>query len=172
MTTIVATRTSLYSDSRISFGGAHFASNKLFRVGASILGISGHVVDNLLFIDWFKNGANRDNSPKFSGDNTFDVLELSPDGLFAWDDTLMRIEVTDPFMAVGSGYMAALAALHLGASPEVAIETACKVDRMSGGPVQVLPLIDPYGNPNSNPKGTDSPSRKRSGRSKTGSIHP
>jgi ATP-dependent protease HslVU (ClpYQ), peptidase subunit len=158
MTTVVATRTSLYSDSRFSFSGAHFNSRKLFQVGDSLLGISGHVGDNLKFVEWFRS-KNPDVSPEFSEDNSFDAIELSPEGLFVWDSSLQRMEVLDPFIAVGSGYMAALSALHLGASPEVAIETACKVDRASGGPLQVLHLSPPILNVNhtaSHPKGTDS----------------
>jgi hypothetical protein len=161
MTTVVATREALYSDSRVSFGGAHFTSKKLFRIGDSILGISGTVTDNLKFLDWFSH-QNPDESPEFTEDDSFDVVELSPEGLFVWDNALRRIEVIDPFIAVGSGYMAALAALHLGSSPEVAIETACKIDRSSGGPLQTLHLNPSHGSPINNSKGPDSTPGARS----------
>lgn len=165
MTTVVATRTALYSDSRCSFGSAHFHSPKLFRVGKSIFGFSGTVTDSLKFIEWVK-GQDLEDIPEFSKEDSFDILEVSPEGIFAWDDALIRMEVLDPFMTVGSGYMAALAALHLGSSPEVAIETACKVDRASGGPLQTLTLIPNDTSNKLNPKGTDSPPRARSSRSK------
>lgn len=162
MTTVVATRTALYSDSRCSFGPAHFTSKKLFKVGKSIFGFSGSMTDSLKFIQWAKD-RDQENIPEFFKEESFDVLEVSPEGIFVWDNELVPMEILDPWATAGSGHMAALAALHLGSSPEVAIETACKVDRASGGPLQVLHLSQPHnGKPTNNPKGADSSPRARS----------
>jgi 20S proteasome alpha/beta subunit len=46
------------------------------------------------------------------------------------------------FHAIGSGADAALAALHMGASAEQAVEVAIKVDQGSGPPIGVLRVSD------------------------------
>lgn len=148
MTTLVATRQGVYSDSRCSFGPSLFHSKKLFQIEGSVYAISGDIPDCLKFLEWVVEKDTND-TPEFSKEDSFDVLEVSPEGIFLWDGALCRMEVLDPFIAAGSGHMAAMAALHLGSSPEVAIETACKVDPASGGPLQVLHL--PHPNPQCQP---------------------
>jgi hypothetical protein len=159
MTTVVATRDALYADSQASFGDSFFESKKLYRIKDSILGISGTSTASRKFLKWFET---RDNCLEFNEDDSFTTLELSPNGLFMWDHNLTPIEILSQHMAIGSGHMAALAALHLGSSPEVAIETACKLDPHSGGPLQVLHLTPPNGNPINNSESPDSPSGTRS----------
>lgn len=163
MTTVVATRTALYSDSKCSEGNVSFKTTKLFQVGDSLLGVAGTLTAALKFIKWFKK-QDHDEPPilKDADGDDFDVLEVSPKGIFMWDNDLTPIEVLDPFYAIGSGRLAALAALHLGSSPEHAVETACLVDSYSAGPVQTLTLSN-HGKPTTNnPKGADSSPRARS----------
>ncbi len=166
MTTVVATRTSLVSDSKCSEGSASFKTTKLFQVGDSLLGVAGTLTAALKFIKWFKK-QDHDEPPILGETDDFDVLEVSPNGMFIWDRDLTAIEILSPFYAIGSGRMAALAALHLGTSPEQAVETACLIDSHSSGPVQVLrlPPIHLPPNPNGNPshtKGRSSSTKARS----------
>jgi hypothetical protein len=140
MTTIVATRTLMVSDSRISEGNAHFHSPKLFRSGDSILGLCGDWEDALKFLEWFNEGADLNAAPDYD-DNTFDALELNHEGLYAWDKGLRRVPILNPYYAVGSGAQAALGALYMGATPAQAIEAASLIDLFTSGPLQQFHLL-------------------------------
>jgi hypothetical protein len=164
MTTVVATHSMLVSESRVSEGNRHFHGTKLFRVGDSILGLCGDWNAALMFLEWFQSSKKRKDAPEFSEDDSFDALEVSPEGLFAWDHHCRRVEILSPHYSIGSGSLAALAALHLGTTPEQAVEAACAVDMYSSGPLQTLHLIPPsHGKPTSdNPKGRSRSPKARS----------
>lgn len=142
MTTIVATRTLMVSDSRISEGNSHFHSPKLFRVDDSILGLAGDWEDALKFLEWFTAGADPNATPEYE-ENTFDALELNHSGLYAWDKGLHRVTILNQHHAVGSGAQAALGALFMGATPEQAIEAASQIDMFTSGPIQMFNLLPP-----------------------------
>lgn len=52
-------------------------------------------------------------------------------------------EATGDFFAMGSGQVAALAAMHCGASAKKAVEIACKLDAGSALPIHYLNLANP-----------------------------
>jgi hypothetical protein len=59
------------------------------------------------------------------------------DGRAIWlfDESVHPYPLNDPFAAIGSGAMAALAAMHLGSNPRQAVKVAAKVDPSTGGSV-------------------------------------
>lgn len=145
MTTIVGTKFKMCSDSKVNIdrGAMHdtsFSTSKIMRIRGALVGTAGEVNNTNKFEKWF--GTKRA-KPRFSKNADFEALVLSADGkLYHYDETCSPSEITQPFFAIGSGAHAALGALHAGATPELAVEIAIKIDTLSGGDVQTLELYD------------------------------
>lgn len=147
MTTVVAdTRRKLIaSDSLITTYGnlTQYRSDKLYRAGGSIFGEAGDVEAGLRFRRWAQDGMPKKDRPRFVGydQDLFYALELSPDGLWIWDATMVRQSVREEVYAIGSGHKIALYCVNvLKLSVEEAILEAAKIDIHTAGPVQVLEL--------------------------------
>jgi hypothetical protein len=122
-----------------------YRSDKLYRAGGSIFGEAGDVAAGLRFRRWAQDGMPKKDRPKFSGysDDDFSVLELSKEGLWMWDATMVRQKVMDPVYAIGSGARIAMYCVSiLKMDAEAAILEAAKVDIHTAGPVQILRLND------------------------------
>ena len=148
MTTIVANLEGMAADQRVSVDGApHYKAAKIFRIGDSLFGTSGDGMMSLLMIDWLRKGAkNRPALYKLWGDyerSAFWILELNPSGLYLWDGWAIPEKLEDARYAIGSGAMAAMAALDGGASLEDSVKRAIGLDQYSGDPVQVEWLLPP-----------------------------
>lgn len=64
----------------------------------------------------------------------FECLVAGNDGkLMLYDEDLLPTEITLPFYAIGTGRMAAFAAMEHGATAKEAVETAAKYDPYTGG---------------------------------------
>lgn len=144
MTTIVISRkhACMASDSRMTGYHAYVSSRKIERIGESLYGGCGDAEAIEVFFEWARGGKIKKNKPKWGDDNVpeFEVVELSPTGLFIWSTRFVPIPVDADFWAVGSGGMAAMGALHCGKTPEEAVEIAKLCDEYSGGAVVVYPL--------------------------------
>lgn len=66
------------------------------------------------------------------------ILAALADGRFFYIEESGWVQTAGPFLAIGSGAMAALAAMHMGASARRAVAVAIKLDHQSGGPVRAL----------------------------------
>lgn len=118
---------------------------KLFKIRDSIYGTRGDNHSNML-VEW----AQRDFKPKLkpdlvykAGDADFTVLELSPVGIFIWDEFFTRIALKDKNYAVGSGAKIALYCMRvLKQTPQQAVEEAAKIDEYTALPVDVWNLHD------------------------------
>ena len=74
-------------------------------------------------------------------DNSFSVLHLKKDlTLWLYGDHFQPTPVLDDVYAIGTGDDIARTALHLGKTPEEAMELACELDFNSGPPVVVETL--------------------------------
>lgn len=139
MTTIVADKTRMVSDSRVSGNNnIVYEAPKLFKKGSAIIGCAGDNDSIEYFIKWY---GSKKRKPLFK-DGSFDALVLEPDGLFTYDETCSRDLVLGNFHAIGSGGHAALGALYMGADLETAVKIACKVDKYSGEPLQIMELTN------------------------------
>lgn len=144
MTTIVGTKDVLVSDSKIIMeklgdkAETQYEGPKLYRKGEAIIGTAGSHVLGEIFVKWF--GTKKKKPTQFGKDVDFEALVLTKDGLYHYDEYLSGGKVLQPFFAIGSGSHAALGALHMGANAEMAVRVACKVDTMSGEPIQVMKL--------------------------------
>lgn len=147
MTTIVATRELIVSDSMVSI--AHkdiwYPATKLVRGPGLIAGASGDGGDCTRFLQWAANGF-RGAVPKFSDTTTEDqvlALVVKKDGIYAWSVGDPEPEkVNADYFAVGSGGKAARIAMKYGADPIQALRDAIEVDLWSGGEIQTLRLIE------------------------------
>jgi hypothetical protein len=148
MTTIVGTKDRLVSDSKIIMdkvnekaGSTQYTGPKLYRKGSVIIGTAGGFDMGEAFMKWY--GTKKKKPSGFGKGADFEALVLTEKGLYHFDEFLCGGLVEQPFFAVGSGAQAALGALHMGATPEQAILVACKVDSMTGEPVQIMDLHAP-----------------------------
>jgi hypothetical protein len=144
MTTIAYRDGVLAADSRLTVdygSGArkHFC-RKLFRKKITegkksydvIIATAGESSPGMVFVDWYGSGKPvPDLFLHLGGD--FTCLVLTPKGLFEYDVYCRAEEIEEDFYAVGSGSMAALAALHCGKSALEAVRIAMRIDPYTGG---------------------------------------
>jgi len=122
-------------------------TKKLFRCGPMIVGFSGNLMDGLAFVRWCEAGMDMSSLPEFrmyrGSDDApdFRALVLSAEGLTEWSEHFQPIPWGEGPMAIGSGQMAALAAMCMGATAQKAVSVACNVDHNSGGDIQVEALL-------------------------------
>jgi len=136
MTCIAATLKEMAADSRITGDVIHNVE-KTFRHGQSIFGVAGDWDACLKFMDWIKTPK----APKPSLDAaTFEAMELRSDGIYLWGSSLHPYRITGEFHAIGGGAQGAKVALHLGMTPEQAVDAVAKVCESVGGPILVLTL--------------------------------
>lgn len=115
-------------------GGPLSHGRKVFKHKGSCIGIAGTYADCLKFMRWFK--GNRKEPLKKMGDVS--ALMLTSEGnIFYFDGDAHPYKMTDPFMAIGSGAEAAMGAMHMGATPKIAVEVASEVDSGTGGNVTI-----------------------------------
>jgi ATP-dependent protease HslVU (ClpYQ) peptidase subunit len=157
MTTIVATRTGLYSDSYCS-SGTPFGTDKLYKVvcvnGEEYLcGMAGYLTEGLLLVNlltkyaldelWqlhlMKDGKSEMPEALRDPDWDTDLLVVTKDKrLVVIDNQLVPIPINEKAYAIGSGAHWALAAMDHGKSARDALEYACTRDPYSKAPIQVL----------------------------------
>lgn len=135
MTTIIAVRNvGLYSDSRCT-SGVSFSTRKIHKVGKALIGGAGTLADVLKFVQWVKDGGKGKCKIKDT-----DIIVMNKCGIFLHDGSHPDgFEVFDDVYAIGSGAIAALAAMKHGASPKQALKAAAEFDHMTGGKTQFLP---------------------------------
>lgn len=117
--------------------------DKIRRIGGSLFGMCGGAFEGLVLLRWL--AGPRKAPPKwpsdFSQDEVF-LLELSAEGLAVWNGWGIRMAIHDPFYSIGSGCLAAMAAMHAGATPEKAVHIAAEFDEGTAAPVHVFKLAD------------------------------
>lgn len=147
MTTIATDGIVMAADSRVTGDGPMYPTEKIFRIRGSLFGTAGDGFMGLALLEWLKT-KRRDRKALYEmwdkttlGIEDADVLfiELSPKGIFLWNCWGIAEPVRRPSYAIGSGAMAAVAAMET-KSPEDAIRTALNYDEFSGPPIQVVPL--------------------------------
>ena len=146
MTTIVCDREGMAADTRVTGVGAIYHAPKIFRIGTSLFGTAGHGSMCLVMIEWLKTARNRDRLYKQWGDyerSEIVLVELRPGGIYLWDGWGVEERINDKTYAIGSGSMAALAALRKGESLEDSVREAIPLDECTGGDVQVEYLLPP-----------------------------
>jgi hypothetical protein len=137
MTTIVCNRTIMAADRR-GTSNPLFTMTKLFRVGGSIIGITGNIEQALRFVEWRRTPEAK---PTFSEASSIEILELTADKrIIYWGAEMVGIPIENEFYALGTGAMAAMGAMSMGASPRKAVTIASMWDAATGSDVQTMSL--------------------------------
>lgn len=141
MTTIVATHAEMAADSCTSWESDFvITGDKIEIVNRQLVGCAGHTPDIMKFLRWLKNPTPE--LPEFGNgdDEGFTAVVVNKDGLFLYANSVDPMPVREPFIAIGSGGMAAKAAMLCGRSPVSAVEIALRCDKNSRGPIQRVTL--------------------------------
>lgn len=143
MTTICANLKEMCADSALSWDiDVMIISGKIEVVNHEIVGCAGHEPHIQRFLRWFR--APTPEWPEIDNvdddDKGFLALVLNDRGLWIYGNSFVPARITEGHAAIGSGALAARAALHHGKSPRVAIETACLYDKNSKLPVERITL--------------------------------
>ena len=140
MTTIVGDpiRKILVADSQLSDDDADTKSidnDKVYRVPQGWLAGAGDVTSIQEVVKYFNEGK-KGKAPIIKDADDADFMLLAEDGIYVSGKDLRfwQIYTTD---ALGSGTLAALAAVSLKHTAEEACWAACQTDLYSGGPVKV-----------------------------------
>lgn len=139
MTTIAADRTCMAADTRIC-GDVISSVRKLVVLKGSIIGCAGDMEAIRPFFEWALAGFPKRGRPTFTAETSFEALQLDCTGLWVWERSLTRYVLEDEFHAIGSGAMAAKAAMALGKKPAEAIRIASMFDEATGNGVTVEKL--------------------------------
>lgn len=128
MTTIACNTTFMAGDTLLT-SDVKCHAQKVFKCRGCCVGIAGTYVDCMIFVEWWKHGANVE-PPEMEN---VEALVLTSSGrILCFDGHAKFFELDDPFTAIGSGAQAALAAMHMGADPQKAVKIAGKVDPGTG----------------------------------------
>ncbi len=145
MTTIACDRRTMAADTRMTSDGGAFAhTQKLFRLNdGSLFGFSGDPAVGLLWVQYLDGEIDAIDDKKVDDDASC-ALRLTPSGIWLYQLPFYctPVPVLDHYAAIGSGEMAAQAALILGHEPHDAIAIAAKVDAFTGGPIIVETLYE------------------------------
>lgn len=145
MTTIAARAGCIAADSRETWtsedGGSRIhLCKKLFRkrVGKGakahdvVIGTAGESAPGMLYVDWY--GSGHPPPPQLLAEGAdFTILLLKPKGIYVADAYCREVPILEKFFAVGSGAVAALAAMHCGKSAREAVSIASRIDPYTGG---------------------------------------
>lgn len=148
MTTIIATRTKILSDGKVTVGSRidSVDTKKVRNVSGYLIGGAGRYSSILTFFEWYQqNLLCQDAQSMIPGlsimddskeDEQFTALVVHPDGviyLHEGSNPSRAYPLDVDYYAIGSGADFALAALKGGATPEEAMEVAKQMDVFSGG---------------------------------------
>lgn len=146
MTTIIAVKGAMYSDSKVTLGkGYSYPTTKIIKTKGMLVGAAGHAGDCSRFLDWAHDEFRAKSKPKFEAvsgsDDAIDGLIVKSDGIYYFcPEYPFPEKINSEFYGIGSGSKGARAAMLMGASPERALEIAILVDDYSGYPIQMLTL--------------------------------
>lgn len=142
MTVIAANLREIAGDSRVVCGSVFYTSDKVFKIGTSLVGVCGDAGLTTKFLAWFRKECPADEiGMTLDDDHQFSALVLRSDGLYVFNDCTEPDRVNSKFFAIGVGADIAMAAMALGKSPAEAVKLACRLDPMHCGlPVKSLAL--------------------------------
>lgn len=139
MTTIAWRDGILAADSRATNGDWMLpgVERKIFPLPNGVAAISGSLAEAFKLLHWVENGQK---GPQPGGKVRVVVMTL--DGSVRVYEDEYWYDEPGPFGAYGSGFPAALGAMHAGASAAEAVRCAGLVDPNSGGPVHWVCAAD------------------------------
>ncbi len=141
MTTIVGTKTHLYSDSMGWFEGIPMKMTKLWRIHGALYGFCGNYDNIMNFVARLQKKKNLVEAMDFNGDiMDFDYLKLTKKGLFLATGYSQPAPIHEDYMAIGSGKDFAITAMHCGKSARQAVSMGIRMDMNSAGSILQVKL--------------------------------
>ncbi len=144
MTTIAVRDGVMAADTRGDQCGRLSITQKLFQIDGAVVGICGWWSDGKVFADWYAAGSDMANPPawRLQGDEKveFEALVLTKTGVDWWTHALAPERVSGSFWSIGSGSLAALAAMTCGKTAQEAVHIAMQIDPRTGGDVETMEL--------------------------------
>ena len=139
MTTIAFRDGVMATDSLVTDGSNIYrgTTKKIYRIGDSLLSMCGNLGLFDVMVDWVSRGMPLGDLPNVGNESDFAAMLVSRDRLVGFTEKFRIQEHTAEFHAMGSGNEIALGAMAMGATAEQAVETACRFDVYSAGPIQV-----------------------------------
>jgi len=141
MTTVIVSKAGMASDSQLTDENIKSSVQKIWRIRGWLVAGGGSYPEIVRTIRGIQ--ENKELSPA----RVLDDIEmgkmmdcvmvlLSPTGrIYTNENGSECMGITDPFYALGTGAQAALAAMHMGATPREAVRIAAKIDPNTGGRV-------------------------------------
>lgn len=112
--------------------GSH-SLTKVFRIGDDLVGVVGAMGQGLRCVQWYRDGAKVEDFPTEGlKDGNFVLLVWDGADILTIDEQGYRVPNEELQAAVGSGAMAALGAMEMGASAQRAVEVASMIDEHTG----------------------------------------
>lgn len=148
MSVIVYKDGAIYADSGAVEGPVWAAASTVkiaTNANGDVAGGTGYLQKLNHFLDWVRQGAVFPYASR-NDVNDWDAILIKANPATASAPTIYLfdaqgyVEITGPYIALGSGRLCALGALHMGASPQQAIEACFEHAVACRGPVQMLNL--------------------------------
>jgi ATP-dependent HslUV protease subunit HslV len=146
VTTIATDGKTIAADSLLTFGRERSLRpvDKILVRKRAIFAVAGLRVLDIL-ADWYEAGARLDAVPKIESTDEWVMLVITREGMNYYHSRApVPCPVSPPF-AIGSGGEFAQGAMDAGASPERAVEIACRRSVESGPPIQVVDIAEALG---------------------------
>lgn len=131
----------LAADRRAMVGSLIRTTSKLSRVRNALLAYCGEADAGEELLEWFAAGADPDKFPSVLRDKDMraSLMAVFPNGaIWMYERSPWPMKFPPQQFAIGSGRDFALAAMHLGATAEKAVEVASVFDSTCGGGVDFL----------------------------------
>jgi len=125
------------ADSLVVDQGMRVKGDKIIKINGDICGVAGNLADLSKFHKWYL-----DQSDDLDTDDSTILVLTSKGELFTYESGV-KMDVKEPFYAIGSGAQAAMAAMYAGKTPKEAVEIAKKIDVNTGGKVKTYKIKSP-----------------------------
>ena len=107
---------------------------KIWKVPDGVIATAGVMATGHKFYQWMAD-CRRGEPPDMTDTS---ALLITGTQILHFDQVPDPYPIDDPFAAIGTGSMAALACMQLGHSPKEAVRIAAKIDPYTGGKIRVL----------------------------------
>lgn len=135
MTTIIATKEGVWGDTKCGCN-VNFKTQKIFRIGSSVVGGCGGLANIYRFVEYMKTGE----KPEWDDESGFEAIEVKADGMWCWDKELVPLKIREKYYAVGSGAQYAIGAMDAGATPKAAMLIVSKRDDSTNAQIEFLSI--------------------------------
>lgn len=143
MTVICFDGITLAADKLTTSGNSKGTVTKIFRVGATLVGISGDLSVGMEMVEWFRNGALPEHYPDSNRDPNEGaglVVVRADHTIWEYTSSPVPFQMEGPFNAFGCGNESAMVAMACGLDARSAVEMVCQYNIACGNGIDTLSL--------------------------------